>query len=167
MKALLRNSILIVALALPCWGQESRGTIVGRVTDTSSAVVPRASVKITNEATGVTVTSQTNESGNYVAPYLISGRYRVQCEMPGFKQLRREGVELRVNDRLELNFTLEVGDTIDTVTVSGETPLLETASASAGQVVDGRRITELPMPHGIPFHLMALSPGVACVNCIQ
>jgi hypothetical protein len=130
-------------------------------------VVPRAIVKITNEATGVTVTSQTNESGNYVAPYLISGRYRVQCEMPGFKQFRREGIELRVNDRLELNFTLEVGDTTDTVTVSGETPLLETASASSGQVVDGRRITELPMPHGIPFHLMALSPGVACVNCIQ
>lgn len=163
----VRAHYLMLLAVAPCWGQESRATIVGRVTDSSSAVVPQATVTITNEATGVKVSSQTNEAGNYVAPYLISGRYRVQCEMRGFKQFRREGVELHVNGRLELNFVLEVGDTTETVTVSGETPLLETASSSSGQVIDGRRITELPMPHGIPFHLMALSPGVSCVNCMQ
>jgi len=150
-----------------CRAQESRATLVGRVTDSSSAVVPLANVRITNQATSVTVALQTNEAGNYVATYLIPGVYRVECEKAGFKLYRHDDLELHVNDRLELNIVLEVGNASETVTVSGETPLLETTTASTGALVEARLLTELPMPHGIPFWVMGLSPSLACVNCIQ
>ena len=156
-----------VATDSVCRAQESRATMVGQVRDPTSAVIPNANVKITNVATSVTIAVPTNEQGNYVAPYLIPGIYTVVCDAAGFKQFRREGVELRVNDRVEINIPLQIGDAADTVVVTGESTMLETATASAGQVVDGRRISELPMPHGIPFHLMALSPGLSCVNCNQ
>ncbi len=141
-------------------GQEARGTILGRVTDSSGAVIPGASVKITNQSTGVTTSLVTNDQGNYQAPYLIPGKYRVLAEMAGFKRFLREGVELRVSDRLELDIALNVGEVTETVTVVGDSPLLETATASLGQVVDSRRVAELPLPHGNPYHLIQLAPGV-------
>src|SRR5437773_1020910 len=129
-----------------CRAQESRATMVGQVRDPTSAVIPNAKVRITHVATSVTVTVPTNEQGNYVAPYLIPGVYTVVCDASGFKQFRREGVELRVNDRVEINIFLQIGDATETVLVTGESTMLETATASTGQVVDGRRISELPMP---------------------
>ena len=156
-----------MTLDLICQAQESRATVIGQVRDSSAAVIPNATVRITNIATGVTTAIPTNEQGNYAAPYLLPGAYSVVCDANGFKQSRRDAVELRVNDRVEINFALQVGDASETIVVTGESTLLETATASAGQVIDGRRISELPMPHGIPFNLMALSPGLACVNCIQ
>jgi hypothetical protein len=157
----------MLVLTLPCLAQESRATLVGVVTDSSSAVVPMAQVTITNQATGVAVTAQTNEAGNYVALYLIPGVYRVACEKAGFKHYQHDGLELHVNDRVELNIPMEVGNQAEAVTVTGETPLLETATGSAGDVVEARSLSELPMPHDIPFWVMGLSPTLSCVNCIQ
>ncbi len=148
------------------WTQEPRGTILGRVVDPSGAVIPNASVKITNTATGVTITVVTNAQGNYVAPYLIPGTYRVEAEAAGFKRIVQDGLELRVNDRLEVNLTLEVGAITEQVTVVAETPLLDTTSASMGSVVDARRVAELPVPHGNPYHLIQLAPGVAFARSI-
>jgi hypothetical protein len=144
-----------------CWSQEARGTILGRVTDHSDAVVPGVTVRIINNATGITTPVETNERGNYQAPYMSPGVYRISAEKTGFKRFVREGIELRLNDRLEVNILLELGDLSDTITVTAETPLLETASASQGQVVDSRRVAELPIPHGMPFALIQLAPGVA------
>lgn len=142
------------------WSQEARGTILGRLTDSTGAVIPAVSVKITNVATGVTTPAETNAQGNYLAPYLIPGTYRVAAEKTGFKSFLREGIELRVNDRLEVNITLELGAVSETVTVTAETPMLDTASASMGSVVDARRVAELPFPHGNPYHLIQLASGV-------
>ncbi len=153
--------VLLGVVATPmAWAQEARGAIVGRVTDSSGAVVPGVSLEITNTATGITATVITNEQGNYLAPYLIPGTYRIATQRPGFKRYVRDGIELRVNDRLELNIPLELGEVTETVTVSMEAPLLETTTASMGQVVDARRVAELPLPHGNPYHLIQLSPGV-------
>ena len=107
----VRTLLLLIDVAVwQCRAQESRATLVGRVTDSSSAVVPLATVRVTNEATGVTLTSQTNDAGNYIATYLIPGSYRVECEKQGFKQYRHAGLELHVNDRVELNIELEIGN---------------------------------------------------------
>lgn len=140
--------------------QEARGTIVGRVVDPSGASVPGATVEVTNVAMGTKVVLSTNESGAYQATFLIPGQYRVAVESSGFRRLVREGIEVRVNDRIELNLTLEVGATEQSITVSAETPLLETASASMGTVVDSRRVAELPIAHGNPYQLIGLAAGV-------
>ncbi|MBM3749369.1 MAG: carboxypeptidase regulatory-like domain-containing protein, partial [Acidobacteria bacterium] len=129
---------LVLAAGLG-WSQEARGTILGRLTDSTGAVIPAVSVRITNVATGVTITVESNDQGNYLAPYLIPGAYRIAAEKTGFKRLEREGIELRVNDRLEVNLALEVGGVTETITVTAETPMLDTASASMGSVVDARR----------------------------
>jgi hypothetical protein len=153
--------VLLIVSSQPTRSQEARGTVLGRVTDRSDAVVPGVSVRITNKATGIATAVETNEQGNYLAPYLIPSIYQVTAEKSGFKRFLRDGIELRLNDRLEVNILLELGDLTDTVTVTAETPLLETASASQGQVVDSRRVAELPIPHGMAYALIQLAPGVA------
>jgi len=148
-----------LCLAAGASGQEARGAILGRVMDSSGAVVPGVSVVITNRSTGVATSVQTNDQGNYAASYLIPGAYQVTAEHSGFKRFLRQEIELRVGDRLELNIALEVGQATEQITVVEETPLLETASASMGQVVDARRVADLPLPHGNPYHLIQLAPG--------
>ena len=156
----LASLVFIIAVAI-CGAQESRATILGRVTDSSDAVIPGVSVTIANAATGVTTTVTSNGQGNFLAPYLIPGLYRVTAEKPGFRRYQRDAVALRVNDRLELNVSMQVGALEETITVTAESPILETASASMGQVVDSRRLAELPMPHGNPYMLVSLAPGAA------
>lgn len=141
--------------------QETRGTVLGRVTDASGAVVPGVTVQATNMATSVVSTTQSNAEGNYEMPFLIPGTYRLNAEQRGFKTFVRDGIEIRIADRLTINIAMEVGAVSDQVTVTAETPLLESATASLGQVIDRRRIADLPVAHGNPFLLMTLSPGVA------
>jgi hypothetical protein len=151
--------LLLVGLAAV--GQELRGTIRGRVTDPQDAVVPNATVRIANDATGFTVTATTNEQGVYQAPYLPLGKYRITAEARGFKRVVQDNIEVRVNDRLEVNLVLAVGEVSETVTVTAETPLLETSTVSGGQVIDSRRVAQLPIAHGEPYALMASTTGAA------
>jgi hypothetical protein len=142
------------------FAQEARGTITGKVRDASKALIPGASVKVTNTAMGTTVSVTTNDAGFFQATYLIPGTYQIVIEATGFKKYIRDGIEVRVNDNLELEIDLEVGTLDQTVTVSGDSPLLETATASIGQVVDSRRVAELPIGHGDPYALIGLAGGV-------
>jgi hypothetical protein len=143
-----------------CMGQESRGTIVGRVTDAQNAVIPNASVQVVSAAMGTKLSLTTNDVGFYQASYLIPGMYQITVESPGFKKYVRDGVEVRVADRIEINITLEVGAAAESVTVTGEAPLLTTATASMGAVVDSKRVASLPLSYGDPFLLIGLTPGV-------
>lgn len=140
--------------------QETRGTLLGRVTDPAGAVIPGAEVRATNTATGLTVAVRTNDAGNYVIPYLLPGTYTLQAEVTGFKKYVREGIEIRINDTVEVNLELSVGSITESVEVKAETPLLSTAEASLGQVIDQRRIQELPSFGGSPMALVQLAPGV-------
>ena len=121
----------LVAAAALSWGQDTRGTILGRVTDASGSPVPNAEVKLTNTATGVVLTAKTNDSGNYSMPYLTPGFYTVSSEMTGFKKFVRDGVQVRVNDSVELNISMTVGDVSESIEVTAETPLLSTADIYA------------------------------------
>jgi len=162
-RRLIGGLVAVVALAsvAPAAAQESRGTISGKVVDTSKSVVPGATVTITNVAMGTTVTVVSNEVGVFQAPYLLPGTYRVAAELSGFKKYVREAVEVQVGQTLDLEVTLEVGGAAEEVTVTASSPLLETASSSLGQVVDTRRIAELPTPHGDPYALIGLATGVS------
>jgi hypothetical protein len=162
-RSYLGKVLAIAALGLvascACQAQLATGTILGRITDPSGAVVQGATVVVINSETGVAVTIRTNPEGNYVVPFLRSGVYRVKAQAAGFKNIEHGNLQLRMDDRLEVNLTLELGSTSESVTVTSATPLLETASASSGLVVDTRRITDLPTTQGVAFTLMEMAPG--------
>jgi hypothetical protein len=151
----------VVAAASGAAAQDFRGSLNGRVTDTSGAVLPGATVTATNVATNVLTTATTNSDGVYNVLYLAPGRYTIAIELSGFKKVLREGVEVRVADRLTLDAQLELGQLEETLTVTAEALLLERSSASAGQVIDEKRISLMPLSDGNPFVLSRLVPGVA------
>src|SRR5204862_2082059 len=91
------------AVVLPVPAQETSGAIQGHVSDPSGGSIVGAQVRATNSATGVELTAITNESGNYVLPYMLPGTYTLQAQAPGFKKSIREGIELRINDRVDVN----------------------------------------------------------------
>jgi hypothetical protein len=159
-----RFIIVIVGLAVatgPAVAQESRGLITGTVSDSHGAVVPGAVVIVTNADTGTSTTTVTTGDGLYTVPYLTPGRYTVAIEAAGFKKLVRHGVEVRVGDKVSLNLSLEPGGVQETITVTAaNTPLIEGTSATLGQVIDRRRVSELPLADGNPFALARLAPGV-------
>lgn len=156
--------VLSVALLAIPWqvrlvAQDARGAIVGKVLDSSGAVVPNAPVHVINKAMGTRLSLSTNEVGFYQASYLIPGLYQVTVELPGFKRMVRDNLQVRVNDRLEVNLTLEIGTAEQSITVAEETPLLSTTSASMGSVVS--RLGDLPSAHGNPYLLIGLATGVS------
>lgn len=154
-------SFLAVLAAMPAslCAQDARGTILGRVVDSSDAVIPAAEVRATNSATGVAAVSRSNEAGNYVLAYLLPGTYTLEAELSGFKKFLRPGIEVRVGDTVRVEVSLQVGSQAETVQVTAQTPLLETVDASMGQVVDERRIAELPSFGGAPYNLALMAPG--------
>jgi len=153
--------ILCVLAAAGAWSQETRGMIVGRVTDPSGAVITAAQVTVTNSAMGTKAIVKTNDEGFYQATFLIPGPYEVDVVAPGFKHVARKGIEVQVNDHLEVNFTLEVGQAEQSITVNEEAPLMQTESASMGTVIDSKRVADLPLTYGNPFGLIGLASGVA------
>ena len=149
---------LLLLSGLVC-AQDPRGTIVGRVVDPSGSPVPGAVVKVTNSATGVTISAASNETGGYRAPYLNPGRYDVEAEAAGFSKYVRKGIEVRISDQVPLDIEMKVGQVSETVEVTAEAPLLNSADVSLGQVIDQRRIEELPLFAGNAMDLVHLAPG--------
>ncbi len=143
-----------------CLGQESRATIIGRVADPTGALVPGANVRAVNLATNAGASSVTNQGGNFEIPYLLPGLYKVTVTAGGFKTAVRDQIELRVADRLALDFALELGGVGESVTVTGETPLLETATASVGAMMNQKLLVDLPGVGGNPFYYTRLVSGV-------
>ncbi len=140
--------------------QVSYGHIIGRVTDASGAVVPQAAVQSINVETNVVASTKTNSEGNFELRNLIPGRYKVMVELTGFKRYERGPMELRVGDTLNIPIALEVGTQTESVVVTAEAPLLESASAGVAQVIDERRILDLPMPSSNPGYLTQFTPNV-------
>jgi hypothetical protein len=152
-------SVLLAGFVLvPGFAQDSRGAISGRVTDSGAAPIPNAEVKATNAETGVVVASRTNENGIFGIPYLVPGNYQITVEYTGFKKFSQR-VEVRVNDQLQVETGLSVGDVSEVVEVKSETPILSTGEASIGQVIDEKRIQELPLFAGNAMDLVHLAPG--------
>ncbi len=157
--AFFAGLLLAVPICANAQSQDSRGNIVGRVIDPTGAVVPGTEVKAVSESRGVTVSTKTNEAGNYVLPLLMPGIYTVSAEIQGFRRFERKNVQVRVNENVGLDIQLTVGDVTESVLVTAETPLLQTAEASLGQVIDERRIMELPLFAGNAMDLVHLAPG--------
>ncbi len=148
------------AALVPVHAQESRAALIGRAADPTGAFIVNAKVTATNTATNAQASSTTNDSGSFEIPYLISGVYNITVEAAGFKKAVRNGIQLRIGDRITLDFSLTLGDVAESVQVTGETPQLDTATASMGAVMDQRRVQELPVVGGNPFYLTRLTAGV-------
>ena len=128
--------------------------------DSSDAAIPAVTVRAVNSETGVTAVAVSNASGSYQLPFLPPGMYRVSAELTGFKRFVRDKIEVRVGETVSLPIRLEVGTVTETVEVTATTPLLETTNSSLGQVMDQRRIVDLPQRGGNPMELALLTPGV-------
>jgi hypothetical protein len=135
------------------------GTIVGTINDESGAAVSDATVTLLNTASGFNRTVTTNGSGQYVAPSIPTGAYRVTAEKAGFQKLVREGVLLTAADTATLNLSLRVGDVKQTVEVTERAPLLEAQTAEVSDLIDNRRIIDMPLNGRTFTSLLQLTPG--------
>ncbi|HWP99459.1 MAG TPA: carboxypeptidase regulatory-like domain-containing protein [Vicinamibacterales bacterium] len=151
-----------LAVAAPALGQAVRGTLLGNVTDASGLALPGATVTITEVRTNLTYTTTTNESGNYVFSNLRDGEYRVEAELAGFKKAVRSGVKVDVNTTVRVDLRLEVGALEETVTVVGESPLLQTDRTDTGRTIPAIQVRELPLGFNRNFqNLWVLVPGAS------
>jgi Carboxypeptidase regulatory-like domain len=152
--------LLVFLLDLSVWTQEFRATITGHVADSSGGVIPQCIVQVTNTATNEVAVAKTDRQGTYTLPLLTPGTYRLTAEAAGFKKYIRENIVLNVGDVSGVDIAMEVGQTSESITVTAETPALETENADHGLVVDQKRVTELPLNARNPFMLSILSAGV-------
>jgi hypothetical protein len=151
---------LLFGLSAPVMGQAVNATLLGTVTDSSGAAVANAKVTVTETNTGISHTSQTNESGNYVFPDLPPGTYRVIAEQTGFKRESRAGIDLVVNSSERVDLALQPGNISETVTVVAETPILQTERADTGRKLDTVLTENIPLGTNRNFqNLLNIVPG--------
>src|SRR5688572_15262000 len=159
-----RSCLLGFFLFLPTiiFGQvRDTASLFGTITDSQSAVIPGASVNITNIATGQTRTSLTDDSGGYVFSLLPVGSYNLTVEQPGFKKNERRNILLQANENIRLDVALDIGNVQETVTVEAATLQVDSRSPTLNTTVDSKRIEELPLNGRNPADLVLLAPGVA------
>lgn len=153
--------LLITAAFVSTFAQEGTATLRGTVLDPNGAVVPAASVSIANQETGTNRrTATTGESGDYVFTSLIPGLYRITVEAANFKKSVKENVRLNVGETQEFNFTMEIGGSQETVTVTTEEPLVETSTSKIGGNISQQELTELPSINRNFIGFVGLVPGV-------
>ncbi|MBI3683546.1 MAG: TonB-dependent receptor [Acidobacteria bacterium] len=156
----LLGSIAVVSL----FAQVDTGAISGVVTDATGAIVPNAKVTVTGVETGVQTPLVTNSAGFYSAPALKSGKYSVTVVAQGFRTATRTGIEIRVQERLDIDFRLEVGAATAEITITAAAPLLESETSSLGQVVEERSINDLPLNGRDFIQLATLGAGTLPSN---
>jgi len=164
-KVLLAISFFIVLGILAggiSFGQIKSGTITGRVTDISGAVVPAADVTVTNEGTKVPAATQTNGTGDYTVPFLQPGVYDVRVSKEGFTTFEKTGINLGVDITARVDAELTVGRTATVVEVkeTGATAL-QTETSSVGDSVSTNAIAELPDINHNPYYFATLQPQVS------
>jgi hypothetical protein len=152
-------AISLVAATVPLVAQRNT-QITGRITDQSDAVVPQARVAVVNEETGFRRETLTNELGYYVVALLPPGRYGISVQKEGFRPVTQSGLTLTVDQTARVDIVMQVGGVTETVQVNADATLVETQSATLKEVVDERRIRELPLNGRDATQLVLLLPGV-------
>jgi outer membrane receptor protein involved in Fe transport len=159
---MLRHFFLLVSVlsAGMLLGQQGSGTISGIVTDPQNAAVAGADVRVRNTGTNSVFRTKANEQGYFTAPGMSVGEYEVVTERPGFKRSVRSGITLQVNQTAQVDVRLEIGQVADTVEVVGEAPVVNTSNATVGEVIENRRVRDLPLNGRGALALTLLTSGV-------
>ena len=162
---MFRFATILFLSAAALWAQSTgAASVVGTVTDSTGSVIPGAKVTVVNTGTSFVSETTASAEGGYYVPYLIPGTYRVTVEGKGFKKYVRDGITLRTNESPRIDVALEVGQLTETVSVEAAAPLLETESATAGQIMDGATVVKIPvMQKGIK-RMTLYMPGVNVIN---
>jgi hypothetical protein len=154
-------AILVASVAL---AQTDRGTITGTLADSTGAVVPGASVQVTNTETGAQYDTVTTGTGNYTLASLVAGNYNLTVAVTGFKKFTQEGIQVTVAQTARVDVTLEVGAISDAVTITADAPLLKTENADQSyEIAVNQRIDALPLPPLYvrnPLNWAGFVPGV-------
>ncbi len=155
-------SLLAVFLLAPAaYAQFDTATVLGTVTDPTGSAIPGATITLKNTATGVTVTAQTDENGNYQFFNVKIGQYQVAAEAQGFSRGLAENIQVTVNARQRVDLSLKAGALSETVNISAESAqLLETETSARGQIITREQIVNLPLNGRAYADLALLSPGV-------
>jgi hypothetical protein len=156
MRRLLLGMLIVACL----YGQDSRGTIAGFVTDASDAPLVGAKVRAIQRSTNEATDATTDHEGYYSLPYLQPSDYDVEASANGFKKLRRAGVRLLVAQKLDLNLQLELGAVNSEITVTADAEAVQTGDASGGMNFDSIQTSEYPLNGRQVYMLMDLTPGV-------
>ncbi len=139
-------------------------TVTGYIADPTGAFVPGATVAIVNQDTGFTRSTETSAEGAYTFPGLPVGTYEITVTKTGFQTYKQSGIILLVNQTARLDVTLQLGGVAQAIEIVGQAPLLETETSGRGQVVEQRRLADLPLDGRNPIALVSLVAGAAVVN---
>jgi hypothetical protein len=150
---------LFCALAAIAYGQSYQGGLRGSLHDNAGNALANVTLSLINEATSVTRTTVTNSSGEYVFDRVDPGKYKLEATSNGFKKLERSGVMVETQQQLLLDLVMEVGAVTETVVITDDAPLIESANASVGQVITKQFLSDLPNSGRNPFSLAAISPN--------
>src|ERR1700720_1099498 len=142
---LMLGALLVVATAGSVFGQGFQGGLRGALKD-AGGVVPGVEVTLTNEQTNIKRSTVTNERGEYAFASGEPGNYRVTAALQGYKTIDRGDIRIGTQQFLTLDLTMEVGAITENVTVTGQSPLIETSNASTGTVLDSAALNTLPAP---------------------
>ena len=155
-----RAAALLLCFAALSFGQTSTTQLSGSVYDNTGAVLPAASVTVTNEATGITQKELSNSAGLFSFPSMTVGSYTITVELAGFKTERLSNVTLVVGTPLTQKIVLEIGNTHDVVSVEASAENLNTSNATLGNVIERQAVSTLPLNGRNPLNLVVLEPGV-------
>jgi hypothetical protein len=151
-------------MAVPlAYGQQVTSTFNGQVVDQGDAVLPGVTVTVTNVGTGVVRTTVTNEQGQYSIPGLETGTYRLETDLAGFASAMRDNVRLDVSSILTVDFKLSLAGLTETLTVTGEAPLIETTQSKVANTIEATEVQNLPSLTRTFSGLLELLPGAAPV----
>lgn len=154
----VRFSVFLLAAA--AWAQETTGSIVGVIKDSSGSVIAGAQVIAARTDTGVESRTTTDDQGGYQFPLMRAGQYRVTVEATGFQKMIRENVVVNTTERVRLDIAMTVGQLSETISVTAETPLLQSEKATVGQVVEQRTIQSIPLATRNFTQILGTSAGV-------
>src|SRR5712691_4268402 len=150
---------VVASFSSPVLAQLAQGELRGAAADESGAVLPGVTITAVHVETGTTRTAVTSEKGTYLMPAMPLGTYKVTAELAGFSTVVREGFRLAVGESAAIGFTMKVATLQETVTVTGESPLVDTKKSSLSGRVDPEQVQQLPL-NGRNWHdLVSMVPG--------
>src|SRR5438552_9929682 len=161
-----RLTIACALFAASVFAQSSTGTatMIGAVTDSTGAVVSGAKVTVTNKDAGFVFNSVTTAEGTWYIPNLNPGNYQLRIEAQGFKAYVQDGILLRTAEQPRIDVKLEIGSVAESIMVTGTPPLLETETATSGQVLEGQTIVKMPVLQKAFYRMYLYMPGMNVVN---